>query len=161
MLIRPTIESDISQITKIYAHYVLNTIANFEEVPPTINEMKNRWQSVQQKGLPYLTAYKDEQVVGFCYAGEYRRRSGYKYTIEDSVYISQDYLQQGIGKALLSELISKCNDYKQMIAVICGDENGTSAKLHKSLGFKKIGVLQNVGFKFNEWIDTILMQKNL
>ena len=162
-LLAKATEHDISAITRIYSHYVLNTTFTLEETPPIEEEMQARWQKCVHKHLPFIVAKQGEQIVGYAYATPYRSRSGYRFTLEESVYIDKEYGGQGIGKLLLSEIIKHTSEmgYKQLIAVICGEENQASIRLHKSLGFTKAGILKAAGFKHKQWIDTLLMQKVL
>ena len=103
--IRNTIESDLVDIQKIYTHYVVNTFSTFEINPPNQNELTSRWKNITNMGFPYLTAELENQVVGYTYASKYRSRSAYDYTIEDSVYVSPNFLGQGVGESLLNTLI--------------------------------------------------------
>lgn len=154
---------DFPQVQEIYAHYVVNTSVTLEEVPPTISEMVERWQSSLDKNLPYLVMKSGDKVVGYAYAHLYRARSAYRFTVEESVYVDPEYKGQGIGRKLLEELISQCRQkaYRQVVAVIAGSDNIASIKFHESLGFQKAGVLKDVGFKFDKWIDSVLMQLDL
>ncbi|MEB6335796.1 N-acetyltransferase family protein [Serratia rhizosphaerae] len=151
-------------VTQIYAYHVLHGAGSFEEVPPTLEEMRQRHDRVQTAGLPWLVAKLDEQIVGYCYAAPYRPRPAYRFTIEDSVYIAPDMQGKGIGYALLSALIARCErgPWHQMLSVI-GDSanNHASLELHRKLGFCSIGTLNQVGFKFGSWRDTHIMQRAL
>jgi L-amino acid N-acyltransferase YncA len=157
------VELDFVSICEIYAYYVENTTISLEETVPSLVEMKHRWQLLIEKSLPYLVAKKDGVVVGYAYAAPYRSRSAYRFTLEESVYITKDCHGLGIGYALLSALLVQCKDkaYQQMIAVIAGANNDASIQFHHKLGFRECGRLRNVGYKFGQWIDTILMQKSL
>ena len=150
-------------IQEIYAHYVRSTTASFEEEPPLLAEMTARWQSIQARSLPFLVALKGTRMVGYAYAGPFRERSGYRYTIEDSVYVAPDYLGRNVGNALLSELIERCTDlgFRQMIAVIGDSTNAASIALHSRHGFFAIGALSSTCFKFGRWVDAVLMQRIL
>jgi L-amino acid N-acyltransferase YncA len=161
--IRPAVEQDISAVQEIYAHYVRLTTASFEDDPPTVAEMTARWQRVTARGLPYLVAVKGKTVVGYAYAAQFRERSGYRYTIEDSVYVAQDYLGRDVGNQLLAELIERCTalDFRQMIAVIGDSTNAASLGLHSRHGFFVIGALSSTCFKFGRWVDAVLMQRIL
>lgn len=163
ILVRDAREADTASIQKIYAHYVLNALATFEEVPPTLEDMCSRRQIIQGAGLPYLVAEVEEHIVGYVYATVYRPRPAYRHTVEDSVYVSEEFQSKGIGRALLSALIERCEagDWRQMIAVIGGSDNFGSIALHSGLGFQPAGVLKAVGFKFGQWVDTVLMQRAL
>lgn len=156
-------EADIPAIQAIYAHYVQNTTASFEEIPPTVEEMNARWQRIQDLGLPYLIAMEGKQIIGYAYAGPYRERSGYRYTIEDSVYVAPDYLGRNIGNTLLAELIKRCTalGFRQMIAVLGDGSNVASIALHNRHGFSIVGALGSTCFKFGRWVDAVLMQRTL
>jgi L-amino acid N-acyltransferase YncA len=161
--VRPAVEADIPAIQEIYSHFVRLTTASFEEEPPTVAEMTARWQRVQSRGLPYLVAVKGNRVVGYAYAAPFRERSGYRYTIEDSVYVGEDYLGRGVGNALMSELITRCTalGFRQMIAVIGDSTNAASLALHSRHGFFVVGALSSTCFKFGRWVDAVLMQRIL
>jgi L-amino acid N-acyltransferase YncA len=163
LTIRDAIESDVGAIQHIYAFYVLNGLATFEETPPSIDEMIARRATVVTAGLPYLIAEFDGQLVGYAYATSYRPRPAYRNTIEDSVYVADGLGGRGIGKALLESLIDRCEagPWRQMLAVIGNSENAGSIALHRRLGFQPIGTLKSVGFKLGQWVDTVLMQRAL
>jgi L-amino acid N-acyltransferase YncA len=161
--VRPAVEADIPSVQEIYSHFVRLTTASFEEEPPTVAEMTARWQRVQSRGLPYLVAVKGNKIVGYAYAAPFRERSGYRYTIEDSVYVGEDYLGRGVGNALMSELITRCIalGFRQMIAVIGDSTNAASLALHSRHGFFVVGALSSTCFKFGRWVDAVLMQRIL
>jgi phosphinothricin acetyltransferase len=150
-------------IGAIYAHHVLHGLASFEEDPPTADELLSRRASVLRLGLPYLVAERDGQVVGYCYAGLYRSRSAYRHTVEDSVYVADGLAGQGIGTTLLAALIDRCGcgPWRQMLAVIGNSDNQASIALHRLLGFQLVGTLKAVGYKFDRWVDSVLMQRDL
>jgi len=163
VIVRDTTEADMPTIQTIYAQQVLHGLATFEEVPPTADELLSRRKSVLGVGLPYLTAELKGQVVGYSYATAYRPRPAYRNTIEDSVYVAEGMQGRGVGGALLTALISRCEagPWRQMIAVI-GDSNNTgSIALHERFGFRMVGTLDATGFKLGRWIDTVLMQRAL
>ena len=161
--VRDTVESDMPRIEAIYAHHVLHGLASFEEVPPSLDEMRSRRRAVLALGLPYLAGEIDGKVVGYSYAATYRTRPAYRYTIEDSVYIADGFGGKGVGTALLSELIARCEagPWRQMLAVIGDSGNAGSIALHRNLGFSIVGTLPSVGFKFRRWVDSVLMQRPL
>jgi len=163
ILVRPSRDDDIAGIAAIYAHHVLNGVASFEEVPPTMDEMARRRTDLVSRDFPYLVAEREGRVVGYCYAGPYRARIGYRFSVEDSIYIDQAEVGRGIGRALLAQVVerSAALGYRQMVAVIGGSETLPSINLHKALGFTHVGVLRNIGFKFGRWIDSVLMQRPL
>jgi L-amino acid N-acyltransferase YncA len=162
-LIRDATESDITVVQHIYAHYVLNDLATFEEVPPSVEEMVTRYRAIMAAGLPYLVAELDGNVVGYSYATPYRPRPAYRYTVEDSVYVANALRGRGIGGALLQTLISRCETgpWRQMLAVIGNSENAGSMALHRRMGFQLVGTFASVGFKLGQWVDTVLMQRAL
>jgi len=153
----------MSVVTSIYATHVLHGLASFEEVPPSLDEMKSRRAGVLQLGLPYLVAAMDGRVVGYAYATFYRTRPAYRYTVEDSVYVEDGLNGRGIGTALLAELIARCErgPWRQMLAVIGDSDNAGSIALHRRMGFQPAGKLVSVGFKFGRWVDSIFMQRPL
>ena len=161
--IRPSGDRDVAAIAAIYSHHVLHGIASFEEEPPDAAEIAHRRQAVLARGLPYLVAERDGQVLGYCYADLYRARSAYRFALEDSIYVDRRELGRGIGRALLAHMIDDCTalGYRQMLAVIGGSEQWPSIGLHRALGFTDAGLLRAVGFKFGCWIDVILMQRAL
>jgi phosphinothricin acetyltransferase len=161
--IRPSRDEDVPAITAIYRHHVLHGVASFEEMPPDENEIARRRGEIVKRGLPYLVAERDGRVIGYCYAGPFRPRTGYRFTLEDSVYIDAGEVGRGIGRTLLERVIARCTElgYRQMVAVIGGRETIPSIRLHEALGFTHIGVLQAVGFKFGRWIDIVLLQRTL
>ena len=159
-LIRDASPKDMAATAAIYDHFVQTSAATFEETSPTSNDMTDRYMELLGKGLPFLIAGQGDQIVGYAYAGPYRSRSGYRYTVEDSVYVDQAHLGKGIGRLLLNELINRCTalGYRQMIAVIGDSANTASIALHSQMGFKVIGALPATGRKFERWVDTVLMQ---
>ena len=163
MRVRDAGEADVAAIQAIYAHHVLHGVASFEEVPPTLEEMRSRRAAALGLGLPYLAAELDGRVVGYAYASMYRARPAYRYTIEDSVYIAEGLGGKGIGTGLLSELIARCEagPWRQMLAVIGDSGNTASISLHRACGFSVVGTLPSVGFKFGRWVDSVLMQRPL
>lgn len=161
--IRDAAEADFAAIQAIYAYYVTNTAASFEEVPPTVEEMQQRWRNITDRGLPYLVADCAGEVLGYCYAGPFRTRSAYRYTIEDSIYVAPLTVRRGIGSTLLGALIERCAalGYRQMIGVIGDSANLGSIGLHRSLGFRQEGILRGVGLKFGRWVDVVIMHRPL
>lgn len=161
--VRVANDGDAVAIAGIYSHYVLNSTVTFELEAPDAAEMSRRRADVQQKNLPYLVAEISGTVVGYAYATPYRPRRAYRFTVEDSIYLHPDHTGKGLGKTLLTELIQVCEQggARQMIAVIGGNDNAASVRLHERFGFQHVGVLKSVGFKFDRWLDTTLMQKTL
>jgi L-amino acid N-acyltransferase YncA len=163
IVIRAATPGDIPTVTRIYAHAVLNGTASFEIEPPDEAEMARRLNGLIDQGYPYLVAQAGEKVVGYAYAAPYRARPAYAWSVEDSVYIASDAHRRGVGRALLAQLIeeSEQRGFRQMIAVIGDSKQIPSIELHRALGFREIGALDSVGFKFGRWLDTVLMQRPL
>jgi L-amino acid N-acyltransferase YncA len=163
VMIRPSREGDVAQIAAIYGYHVLHGLASFEEIPPDPDELASRRRDILVHGLPYLVAERSGRVLGYCYAGPYRSRSAYRFTLEDSIYIDKAEVGRGLGRALLATVLDRCTElgYRQMIAVIGGSDTWPSIRLHAALGFTRIGVLPAVGFKFGSWADIVLMQRAL
>lgn len=150
-------------IQAIYTHHVLYGLASFEETPPSVAEMLARRQAVLGLGLPYLAAELDGRVVGYSYATSYRPRPAYRHTVEDSIYVADGLGGRKIGSTLLGALIARCEagPWRQMLANIGDSGNAGSIGLHASQGFRQIGTLDAVGFKFGRWVDSVLMQRPL
>jgi phosphinothricin acetyltransferase len=162
-VIRPSEDADIAAIAAIYGHHVLHGVASFEEVPPPVEEIARRRGDIVGRGLPYLVAERAGSVLGYCYAGPFRPRSAYRYTLEDSIYIAPGEVGRGIGRALLQAVLDQSTQlgYRQMVAVIGGSDTVASIRLHTALGFAPVGTLNGIGYKFGGWVDTVLMQKPL
>jgi len=163
LVIRASTDADVPAIAAIYGWNVLNGLGTFEEVPPDEAEMGRRRAAFLDRGLPYLVAELDGEVAGYCYAGPFRLRAAYRYTVEDSVYVSPKAVGKGVGKALLSELIRQCEalGLRQMCAVIGDSGNAASIGLHAAMGFAKQGVFPSMGHKFGRWVDLVWMQRSL
>ena len=163
LVIRDANEEDMVRVQRIYAHHVLHGIASFEEDAPALEQMLARRSNVLRQGLPFLVAELEGAVIGYSYAAPYRARSGYRYTIEDSVYMADGLSGQGVGYSLLMSLIERCElgSWRQMIAVIGDSSNEASIRLHSKLGFTHVGTLRSVGFKLGRWVDSVLMQREL
>jgi L-amino acid N-acyltransferase YncA len=163
--IHPAAAADFNAIQRIYAHHVMHGLASFEETPPDAAELTQRWRAIADAGLPYLCATEDVggALVGYAYAGPYRPRSAYRFTVEDSVYVAPGQAGRGIGRALLSQLIEICTNLgkRQMIAVIGDSGNAASIALHRACGFELTGIFQAIGFKHGRWVDSVLMQRAL
>ena len=161
--IRDAASPDIPAIARIYAHYVRNSIATFEEEPPDAAEMARRLQRVTEAGLPWVVVEDAGGVQGYAYAGPYRDRSAYRFMVEDSIYMDPAATGRGYGGALLQALIDRCTALgkRQMIAVIGGSTTAPSIGLHSRLGFRVAGVVPSAGFKLGKWADTVLMTRPL
>lgn len=163
IVVRDATQADFAAVQSIYAHEVLHGLTTFEEIPPTTEELLSRREEILSQGLPFLCAELDGRVVGYSYATRYRPRAAYRNTIEDSVYVTEGLRGRGIGRALLSALLSRCEQgpWRQIIAVIGDSQNAGSIALHRRLGFDHVGTLEAVGFKFGRSVDTVLMQRAL
>lgn len=161
--IRNAVLTDTTRIAEIYAHYVRTSVATFEETPPDAVEIAARFHRVTTLGLPWIVIEDAAGVQGYAYAGPFRDRSAYRFSVEDSIYIDAGHLRCGYGTRLLNELISRCEALgkRQMIAVIGGSQSAGSIGLHSRLGFETAGVLPSAGFKFNDWADSVLMTRTL
>lgn len=160
--VREVREADIPAITAIYAEQVAG-VNSYEYSAPSSDEMRTRVRATVDAGYPYLVAERDAAVVGYAYAGAYRARAGYRWTVENSIYLASDMQGRGIGKALLGELIARCEQrgYRQMIAVIGDAENQASRRLHERFGFRTVGVFTGIGRKHGRWLDGLQMQRPL
>jgi phosphinothricin acetyltransferase len=163
MIIRPATEQDAQALAAIYGHAVLHGFGTFEEEPPTAADMESRRSAIAGRGLPYLVAEEAGTVLGFAYAGPFRPRAAYRYTLEDSVYVAPDAAGRGVGKALLTAIIAACEalGVRQLIAVVGDSGNSASLALHRSLGFEQTGIGHSVGFKHGRWVDIVQLQKPL
>ena len=161
--IRPAAAADLPFITEIYEHAVRYGTATFELIPPDLAEMTRRFGVLMDGGFPYFVAALEGRVIGYAYAGPYRPRPAYRFTVENSVYLQPAIHRRGIGLQLLQRLIaeSEARGYRQMIAVIGDSANAGSISVHTKTGFKMIGTHPNVGFKFGRWLDTVMMQRAL
>ena len=159
-VIRPATEADLPTITEIYDHAVRFGTATFEIDPPDLAEMTRRFRALTDGGFPYFVAEVDGRVIGYAYAGPYRPRPAYRFTVENSVYLQPAIHRRGIGLLLMQRLIPACEarGYRQMIAVIGDSANAGSIGLHTKTGFRMIGTHPSVGLKFGRWLDTVMMQ---
>jgi len=160
---RAAAEADLKAVHAIYAQEVLHGTASFELDPPAPALINERWQMVKDAGLPYLVAQIDERVAGFAYALPYRSRPAYRYTVEHSIYVEAGSRRQGIGAQLFGDLIDACTAWgaRQMIGIIGDSANGASIRAHEQAGFRQVGTLENVGWKFGHWLDTVVVQRTL
>lgn len=163
IVIRDADDADMAAIQAIYAHHVLHGLGSFEEVPPDVAELNRRRNEVVARGLPYRVADGGGRVLGYAYAAPYRTRPGYRYSLENSVYVAEDAWRRGVGRLLLGDVIERCTalGYRQMVAIIGDSGNSPSIALHASQGFRLAGNIRSVGFKFGRWVDTVIMQRAL
>lgn len=161
--IRPSKITDISQITAIYKHHVLNGTGTFEVDPPSESDMTQRRADVLDKGLPYLVAVEHGEVIGFAYCNWFKPRPAYRYSAEDSIYLAPQAAGKGLGRALLAELCVQAEQagVRKLIAVIGDSSNHGSIGVHKKAGFSHVGCLRACGWKFDRWLDVVLMDKAL
>ena len=161
--IRPATPADIPAIAAIYDHAVRHGTASFEIEPPEPAEMLRRLNALVEAGYPYLVAEADGEIVGYAYAGPYRPRPAYRWSVEDSVYVAPALHRRGIGAVLLARLVAQAEQrgFRQMIAVIGDSAQQPSIALHRAAGFRLIGTIEHVGHKFGRWLDTVLMQRAL
>jgi L-amino acid N-acyltransferase YncA len=161
--VRAGTADDLATVAEIFAHYVLRSVATFEETPPSVRDWQGKFDAATEHRLPFLVAEADRRVVGYAYASPWRPKPAYRHTVEDSVYLSPDWTGRGLGRLLLAELIARSQraGARQMVAVIADSGDPASATLHRRLGFADAGRLARVGFKHGRWIDTLLLQRDL
>jgi len=163
LLIRSSHDGDLPAITAIYAHHVLHGTGTFETEPPTEADMAARRADVLGKGLPYLVAEQDGQVLGFAYCNWFKPRPAYRFSAEDSIYIADAARGKGLGRQLLDALCTAAEaaGVRKLLAVIGDSANAGSVGVHQAAGFTHIGVMRSVGWKFGAWRDVVLMEKPL
>jgi phosphinothricin acetyltransferase len=163
MIIRAATMADAPALADIYGDACLHGFGTFEEAPPSAEEMAARWRNITARGLPYLVAEEGDRLLGFAYAGVFRPRASYRFTVEDSVYVAPDAKGRGVGRAVLSGVLDACEalGVRQVMAVIGDSGNEGSVGLHTALGFEHAGVGRSLGFKHGRWVDIIWMQKAL
>ncbi len=164
--LREARQDDCPAIQAIYADHVLHGFGSFEELPPDTAEIERRLSATQAQGLPYLIAAATDptgEILGFAYAGRYRTRPAYRYSLENSVYVRSGQEGRGVGRLLLGGLIERCDalGYRQLVAVIGDSANEASIRLHERLGFERAGCLRAIGFKHGRWVDSVVMQRPL
>ena len=163
MQIRAADVADLPEIQSIYAHHVLTGAGTFEEVPPSVEEMTERFRHVVDRGWSWRVAFDPTGILGFGYYTQFRDRSAYRFAVEDSIYVREDVRGQGVGKLLVRQLLDDATaaGFRQMIAVIGDSENAGSIGVHASLGFHMVGTMRAVGIKFGRWLDVVTMQRAL
>lgn len=167
LIIRPSLDADLPAITAIYAHHVLTGTGTFEVDPPSLDDTRGRRADVLSKGLPWLVAVEKEKegekVIGYAYCNWFKPRPAYRFSAEDSIYLSPEAAGKGIGRTLLAELMAQAQraGVRKLIAVIGDSANAGSIAVHTSAGFQPVGVLKSCGWKFDKWLDVVLMDKAL
>lgn len=163
LLIRPSADADIPALTDIYAHHVQTGTGTFEIDPPTAAEMSARRADVLSRGLPWLVAEAGGSVIGYAYCNWFKPRPAYRFSAEDSIYLAPGVTAKGLGRQLLAELCGQAQrvGVRKMIAVIGDSANHASIGVHQAVGFETVGVLRSCGWKFDRWLDVVLMEKVL
>ena len=162
--IRDAVAADLPYIRAIYNHYVLNTVVTFDEQEMSLRALRHKFVSARKLGMPYIVAVSPtNQILGYAYVYPWKEKAAYRFTVENSIYLGPASTGKGLGKALLGELIAKSKQagLKEIIAVIADKGAEASIALHKQFGFVEGGHMGKVGFKFDRWIGTVLMQKSL
>ncbi|MEV0618667.1 N-acetyltransferase family protein [Nonomuraea sp. NPDC050404] len=161
--VRALTDADLPTVRDIYAHYVTETVATFDETPLTREDWRVKAGAVTAAGLPFLVAEADGQVAGYAYVAQYRPKPAYRHTLEDSIYLAPGHTGRGLGRLLLGALVSEVSrtPARQVVAVIADSGDPASARLHERFGFAPVGRLTAVGFKHGRWIDTLLLQLDL
>jgi L-amino acid N-acyltransferase YncA len=161
--VKPCRPVDLPAVQAIYAHYVLTSTATFEEEPPDLDYWHRRFEEIGLLGLPFLVAMVDGRVIGYTFCSRWRPRPAYRFTGEDSVYVAPDAVGRGIGSVMLAALLDRCKEagLRETVAVIATGSNDASLRLHRRFGFRGGGRLKRVGYKFDRWLDTILLQRGL
>ncbi len=162
-LIRPSRDEDIPAITAIYAHHVLHGTGTFETEPPNVADMAMRRADVLSKGLPYLVAEQGRKIAGFAYGNWFKPRPAYRYSVEDSIYLAPDLHRKGLGRALLAELLARCEavGIRKVMAIVGDSTNAGSVGVHRAVGFTQVGTINSCGWKFGAWRDIVIMEKTL
>lgn len=162
--IREAVPTDLPSVREIYNHYVRNSSVTFDEKTMSLADLRKKFAKTTEKRMPFLVAENPAgQVLGFAYVYPWKEKAAYRFTVENSIYLGPAATGKGLGKALLGELIarSKAAGLKEMLAVIADKNADASIEMHKKFGFKEIGHMGKVGFKFDRWLGTVLMQKSL
>ncbi len=157
-------EKELISALRIYNYYILNSFSNFEEKRLSTKTFKLLYKKIKQNKLPFILAMEEEKIIGLAFINKFRNKSGYRFTHEHSIYVDPKFTKKGYGSKILKELIKLCKknkNIKNLIAVIGGSENIASVKIHKKNGFKFIGILKQVGYKKNKWVDSVYMQRKI
>lgn len=161
--IRPAVESDLDQVAEIYAHYVAHTVITFDYTAPDVDEWRSRLATITGRGRPFLVATDTEDrdvVLGYAYLGDFRTKTAYDWTTEDSIYLRPDATGRGLGSAMLQALLADLDpeSVRRVVAVISVIESDASIRLHERFGFERTGTLRRIGWKFDRWIDCAVLQ---
>lgn len=161
--LRPARASDVATIAAIYAHHVQHGLGSFDTEAPDVAETERRFAAIQSGAYPYWVAVKGERVLGYAYAAAFRTRPAYRFAVEDSIYLAPQATGRGLGRRLLDTLIEDCTarGFRQMLAVIGDSANASSINLHRACGFTGLTVFEGLGWKFERWVDTVVMQRTL
>lgn len=161
--IRPSHDDDVEAIAAIYRHHVLHGTGTFEIDPPSAEDMRSRRTEVLARGLPWLVADDAGEIAGFAYCNWFKPRPAYRFSAEDSIYLAPQAQGKGLGRALLAELAAQAErvGVRKLIAVIGDSANAGSIGVHRAQGFRQVGVLSSCGWKFDRWLDVVLMEKAL
>jgi L-amino acid N-acyltransferase YncA len=161
--IRPAADSDMASITAIYGHHVLTGTGTFETTPPDEKDMAARRADVLLRGLPYLVLEHEGAVIGFAYCNWFKPRPAYRFSAEDSIYLAADAAGKGYGQLLLTELMAQAerSGVRKLLAVIGDSDNKGSIGVHTRCGFTHVGILKSCGWKFDRWLDVVLMERSL
>jgi phosphinothricin acetyltransferase len=162
IVIRPSTDLDVPAMLAIYRHHItrgVEDLGDYEPEPLSAEDLKRRRKTMRRKRLPHLVADLDGLIAGYAYAVPFRKRPAYRYTVKHSIYVHPDFLHAGIGRRLLPTLIEACAlaGYRQMIGYIDG-ANEASLRLHECCGFRRVGLLPSVAFKFGHWRDSVMVQ---
>jgi L-amino acid N-acyltransferase YncA len=163
LTLRPSTAADVPACAAIYRESVRHGTGTFELDEPDDAEMGRRHDAILAQGLPWLVAERGGQVLGYAYAGQFRPRRGYRFCVEDSIYLAPAARGQGVARLLLAELVARCAalGVRQMLAVIGDSANLGSIRLHQACGFEHTGTFAAVGWKFDRWLDIVMMQRRL
>jgi phosphinothricin acetyltransferase len=163
--VRASRDDDVAAMLAIYLHHIrrgIGPLKNYEIDAPQVDDIKRRRKNMQHHRPPHLVADEAGKIVGYAYAVPFRKRPAYRYAVKHSIYVHHDHLHMGIGRRLLAALIDACaaSGYRQMIGYVDG-ANQASLKLHEAFGFRQVGYLPSIGFKFGQWTDSIILQRSL
>jgi L-amino acid N-acyltransferase YncA len=166
VIVRNSRDVDVPAMLAIYLHHIRRGvdpgIEENEFETPDAEDLKRRRKSMQRRKMPHILADDGGVVVGYAYAVPFRKRPAYRYCVKHSIYVHNDHLRHGIGRLLMSGLIDSCAaaGFRQMIGYIDA-ANRASLALHEAFGFRQVGYLPSVGYKFGHWADTVMVQRSL